>query len=141
MFFKQLDKYHQIGFLILRLGLGIMFVIHGLPKIMGGPDKWAELGGVMGLVGIKFAPAFWGFMAAFAEFGGGLLLILGFLFRPACVLLAFTMFMAATMHLTKGDGFNVASHAIEACITFLGLFFIGPGNYALDSLINRKGKK
>ena len=138
MLFTQLDKYRQTGLLVLRLGLGIMFVIHGFPKMMAGPEKWAELGGVMGLLGLKFAPAVWGFMAAFAELGGGLLLILGFFFRPACALLAFTMFVAMFMHLSKGDSLNIASHAIEACITFISLIFIGPGDYALDSKI--KGK-
>jgi putative oxidoreductase len=132
MLFKELDKYRQIGLLILRLGLGLMFIIHGYPKIIGGPDKWLQLGGVMALIGIKFAPAFWGFMAAFAEFIGGILLIIGFFFRPACALLVFTMIMATIMHLVKGDGLNIASHAIEAGITFFSLILIGPGDFSLD---------
>ena len=83
------------GLLVLRLGIGLQLTLHGWPKMMGGPDKWAKLGANMSLVGLDFAHGFWGFMAAFAEFGGGLLILLGFFTRPAAVLAGFTMFVAA----------------------------------------------
>ena len=78
-----LEKYRDEGLLILRIGLGIMFILHGLPKMMGGPEQWAGLGMAMGNLGITFAPAFWGFMAAFAELVGGICLLLGIMLRPA----------------------------------------------------------
>lgn len=119
------------GLLIIRIGLGIMFMLHGYPKITGGPEKWEMIGKTMEHIGIGFAPTFWGFMAALAEFGGGLCLILGFLFRPALGMLTFTMCIAAYMHYVGGDGFNGYSHAVESAIVFIGLFFCGPGKYAL----------
>lgn len=119
------------GLLIIRVGLGVMFMLHGFPKISGGPELWEKVGGAMGNIGIHFAPVFWGFMAAMAEFGGGLCLILGFLFRPALAMMLFTMFIAAFMHYTNGDGFSGYSHALENAIVLLGLFFAGPGKYAL----------
>lgn len=134
MIFKSLSQYQDAGLLIIRLGLGIMFILHGQPKLFGGVEAWESLGAKgMGALGVNVAPAFWGFMAGFAEFAGGILLILGFFFRPACLLLLFTMIVAATTHLVGGDGIKVASHAIEAGVVFLGLFFIGPGKYSLDS--------
>jgi putative oxidoreductase len=36
------------------------------------------------------------------------------------------------MHIKNGDGFNAASHAIEAGIVFLSLILIGPGHFSLD---------
>ena len=125
----------DLGLLILRLGIGIMFMIHGWPKITGGVEKWTGLGGSMENLGIAFAPAFWGFMAAFAEFFGGLLLVLGLFFRFTNVLLVFTMIVAAIVHLKGDDGFGGASHAIEAGILFFSLIFIGPGRYSLDEKI------
>jgi putative oxidoreductase len=116
-------------------------IIHGGPKIMGGPARWEKLGGAMGNLGVDFAPVFWGFMAAFSEFGGGILLGLGLLYRPASLFLMFTMFVAAVTHLSGGDGWGKASHAIEMCILFLGAFFIGPGKYSLDTLISKFRKK
>lgn len=130
--FDGLGKYRNTGLLILRLGLGVMFIIHGFPKLAGGPDGWAGLGGSMKVVGIDFLPVFWGFMAAVAETFGGFLLIVGLFYRPACMLLVFTMLIAALVHLGKGDGLKGASHAIELGIVFLSLIFIGPGKYSVD---------
>lgn len=130
---KLLTKYFiDIGQLMLRLGIGSMFIYHGAPKIFGGPEKWEKLGMAMTSVGIDFMPVFWGFMASCSEFFGALCLILGLFFRPAVSFMAITMAVAASMHLTRGDGFGVASHAIENGILFLSLIIIGPGKYALD---------
>ena len=126
-----LSKYKDEGLLLLRLGIGFMFILHGYPKIMGGPEKWMGLGKAMSFVGITFWPTFWGFMAAFSEFIGGLLFGVGLLFRPACILLIITMVVAALYHMGKGDGFIVASHAIESAIVFFSMLIIGPGKYAL----------
>jgi putative oxidoreductase len=93
----------------------------------------------MGQIGLNFAPAIWGFLAALAEFGGGLLLALGLWFRPACLGLLITMIMATVMHLSKGDGFSGYSHALESAFVFLGLLFAGPGRYSLDERLFGSG--
>lgn len=128
----SLGKYRNSGLLILRIGLGVMFMIHGFPKLAGGPAGWEGLGGSMKVIGIDFLPIFWGFMAAAAEGIGGLLLILGLFFRPVNMLLVFTMIIAALVHFGKGDGLSGASHAIELGIVFFSLIFIGPGKYSID---------
>ncbi|MCK5427530.1 MAG: DoxX family protein [Thermodesulfovibrionia bacterium] len=136
MLLTFLSKYRNIGLLILRIGIGCMFLFHGAPKIFGGPEKWEQLGMAMSNVGIQFMPVFWGFMAAFSEFIGGICIILGLFFRPVCILLTITMIVAAAMHLGKGDGLRGASHAIEAGIVFLSLILIGPGKYSLDEKLS-----
>ena len=125
----------NFGLLILRIGIGVMFIMHGYHKIIGGPDKWEKLGHAMGELGITFVPVFWGFMAALAEFGGGILLIIGLMFRPACLLLLFTMVVATLMHMGKGDSIVDASHSIEMGILFLSLLFIGPGRYRVGKVV------
>jgi putative oxidoreductase len=125
----------DLGLLILRIGIGIMFIWHGWPKIAAGPEMWEKLGGQMGLLGIHFLPAFWGFMAAFAEFFGGILLILGLFTRPIAFIMAFNMFIAALTHLSNGDGIGGASHAIELGIVFLAIMIMGAGKMGLDRLI------
>ena len=124
---------HDFGILLLRAGTGFMFMMHGLPKIKGGPGFWELIGGSMANLGITFAPTFWGFMAAFAEFGGGFLILLGLFFRPVTVLLFITMVVATIMHVSKGEDFNGYSHALEAAILFFSLYFIGPGRISLDN--------
>lgn len=129
---ERLNKYRNTGLLILRVGIGAMMIVHGLPKIAGGVKLWTAIGGDMKILGIDFLPAFWGFMAAATETFGGFLLIIGFLFRPVNAMLLFTMIVAALHHLKAGDGLGGASHAIELGILFLSLVLIGPGKYSVD---------
>ncbi|WP_419802046.1 DoxX family protein [Mucilaginibacter sp.] len=130
--FENLSNYKNLGLLIIRIGLGAMFIYHGVPKLAGGPEHWVKIGSAMKAVGIDYAPAFWGFMAAVTETFGGLLLLIGLLFRPVCILLLINLIVAALMHFSKGAGLEGAAHAIEDAIVFLGLIFIGPGLYSID---------
>lgn len=142
MVLDKLEKHRDLGILLTRIGIATTYIIiHGGPKIIGGPVRWEKLGNAMGNIGVDFTPVFWGFMAAISEFGGGILLGLGLLYRPATLFLMFTMFVATINHLSTGDGWGRASHAIEMCILFLGAFFIGPGRYSLDALISGFRKK
>ncbi|SHK48025.1 DoxX family protein [Hymenobacter psychrotolerans] len=133
--FENRYRTHDLGLLLLRVGIGVMFTIHGYPKLTGGPEMWAQVGGAMKVVGLDFAPVFWGFMAAVAEAVGGQLLALGLFFRIACALLLGTMVMATVMHISSGDAFGAYSHALEAAFLFLGLLFTGPGRYSLDQML------
>ncbi len=130
--FSNLGKYRDTGLLFLRLGVGILFMLYGYPKLLGGPSMWAGIGSSMKHVGITFAPEFWGLLAALVETFGGFLLILGLAFRPVSFLLAFTMVIAALHHYKAGDGLSGYSHALEAGIVFLALVLIGPGKYSVD---------
>lgn len=123
------------GLLVLRIGIGLAMFAHGLPKLMGGVETWTFLGGAMGNVGIKFAPAFWGFTGAFTEAIGGLLFALGFLHRPISLMLVGMMGVAMLMHITQGDGFAGYSHALELMIVFIAMFISGPGKYSVDQKI------
>lgn len=130
------SKFHHLGFLLIRVGVGISFIVfHGYKKIMGGPEKWERLGRNMQEIGIDFLPTFWGFMAAFAEFGGAALLILGLFTRPAAAMLAFTMLIAVLKHASAGEGY---SHALEVGVVFLALAIAGAGKYSLDARIKLK---
>ena len=132
MIFNKLNKYRDQGLLILRVGIGLMFMWHGFPKVAAGSEVWTNLGGALSTMGINFAPTFMGFMAAISELLGGLLLLLGLFTRPACLFLLITMVVAALMHINGGDPFTAYSHALEAAILFLSLLFIGPGKLSFD---------
>jgi putative oxidoreductase len=136
-----LGNYRDFGLLFLRLGLGAAFVMHGGPKLFGGPEVWEGLGRAMAHVGIDVLPVFWGFMAAFAECVGGLFVILGLFFRPAVILLAITMAVASAKHLaedppkgrSRWEQFQlVTSRPMELCVVFVGLIFVGPGRFSID---------
>ena len=133
MLLKFLGKYRDVGLLLMRIGLGIMFMLHGLPKLLAGPRTWAGVGVAMGNLGIHFYPKVWGFLAATTEGIGGLLLAIGIFYRPVCVLLAFTMTVACLKHYSSGDDFmNKTSRPLELAIVFFGLSFVGPGRFSVD---------
>ncbi len=141
MIFHKLDRHRDKGLLILRVGIGIMYMCHGFPKLTAGPEAWTKLGGALSAVGINFAPTFMGFMAAISEFGGGLLLVLGLFTRPACFFLLITMVVAMLMHIRSGDPFVKYSHALESAILFFSLLFIGPGKISLDEKLSKKNRR
>jgi len=134
------ERFRDLGLLVLRVGIGAMFMGHGWPKLAGGEKVWAQLGRATAHLGIDVAPVFFGFMAAVSEFFGGLLIALGFAFRPAALLLFGTMIVAATSHIRAGDGFIKTSHAVEAAIVFLALLLTGPGKHALATMLAGSGK-
>lgn len=122
-----------LGLLIIRLGVGVIFIIHGWPKLMGGPDMWRGLGSTLGQFGIDFFPVFWGLMAALTEVVGGLLIAVGLWFRPAAFLLLGVMIVATLKLVGDGADFGPGiSHPLKMAFVFLGLLFTGAGAYSLQ---------
>lgn len=126
----------DLGLLILRVGIGAMFICHGIPKLLEGPAGWEGLA----QFALPFLPAGYvamafGFAAMAAELLGGLLLIVGFYHRIACIGLAATMAVAFSTKLESVTGFldfaPKAGWPLELVIVFVALFFTGPGSYAL----------
>ncbi|HEY4326506.1 MAG TPA: DoxX family protein [Mucilaginibacter sp.] len=130
--FGNLGNYKNFGLLIIRVGLGLMFIYHGIPKLTGGEKIWTQLGSSTRYVGIHFWPMLWGLLCALVETFGGFLLILGLEFRPVCLLLLINLIVAAASQYLGGGGLGGAAHAIEDAIMFAGLLFVGPGKYSVD---------
>ncbi len=123
--------WYAMGHFILRVGIGLLFVFHGYPKIVGGTAKWQWLGSQMHYWGIRFMPVVWGFLAACAEFLGGICLVLGFYTRIAAFFIAGVMIVALMMHLRQGDDFTVFSHPISNLIVMIALMCMGGGMWRL----------
>lgn len=130
--FSNLGNYRNFGLLIIRIGLGIMFIYHGFPKLAGGLKGWETLGTATKYVGINFFPVFWGLMSALTETFGGFMILIGLAFRPVCLLLLINLGIAVFYHIGQGQGIMGASHAIEDAVMFAGLLFVGPGKYSVD---------
>ena len=88
----------SVGLLLLRLVMGAAFVFHGWPKIQN----------PMGWMGPEASvPAIFQALAALAEFGGGMALVVGLLTRLASLGIATNMIVALGMvHLPHGDPFR-----------------------------------
>jgi putative oxidoreductase len=133
----NLSTYQKdLGLLILRVGIGVMFIFHAIPKLLGGPAGWEGLA----QFGLPFLPegfisiAF-GFAAMAVELLGGLALALGKFHRIACISLAGVMLVAFTTKIGSvtgiGDFAKNAGWPLELLIVFLALFFMGPGRYVV----------
>lgn len=116
--------------LIVRLIVGYAFMIHGWGKIQT-PLTW------MGTE--SPVPAVFQALAAVAEFGGGLSLILGLVARLGALGIACTMTVAVFMHrfvmgdpfvnLTGGRSYELASAYL---LIALVVVILGPGRFSLD---------
>ena len=125
-----MDKYRDLGLVILRVGFGLALVwYHGYPKLAGGPQVWAAIGDAVSNIGITSGYAFWGLMAALAESVGGLLFAAGVLFRPACLAILVVMVMATIEQL--GRPMPMPEHALKNAFVAAGMFLVGPGRYSL----------
>jgi putative oxidoreductase len=130
--FSQLGNYKNFGLFVMRVGLGVMMFMHGLPKLTGGIPKWESLGHNMSYLHINFIPIFWGFMCAITECIGGLFLVLGLWFRLVSILLLINFVVAVVAMMAKGNSIMDASEAIELCFVFFGFIFLGAGMYSVD---------
>lgn len=83
------NRYAHLAPLLLRLALGVVFVAHGLPKLIN-PAATAQFFGKIGIPAPGLMALFVGAVEAF----GGVLLIAGFATRIAAALLAATMLVA-----------------------------------------------
>jgi putative oxidoreductase len=123
----------SIGFVLLRLVMGTAFLFHGWPKIQA-PFGW--MGPDADMPGILLA------LAALAEFGGGIALILGLLTRLASLGIGAVMVVAVTVvHLPQGDPFvsTTGKASYELAAVYLAcavvLLILGPGRLSLDALL------
>jgi putative oxidoreductase len=131
--FKSLSQHADFGLLIGRFGIGAIFIVSGWHKLSGGQAAWTHLGHAMTYLGIGFMPNVWGLLSALAEFLGGILLVLGFLFRPAAILILLNMFVAAvTTFRQHPHDFAVYSRPIEMLCILIILLFVGPGKFSID---------
>lgn len=119
----------------LRIAIGIIMMCHGIEKFYGGIETWRWLGRAMENFGIYRLPAFWGFLAACAEFFGGFFLMLGLGTRIATLFLLAVMAVAYTMHRKNGDPFQVYSHTLTLIVIFLSFLVMGGGQWSGDHAI------
>ncbi len=125
----------EIAPLALRLGVGLVFAVHGWQKLSDGPAGFA---GMLSGMGVG-APELVAWLVTLAELVGGVLLLLGLLTRLATLPLIATMIGAIV--LVKADlgiiaGPDAPLPGAEVDILLLAglvaVLVIGPGRVSLD---------
>ena len=129
---QWLAKYREAGLLLMRVALGVLFIILTAPVLLSGPARWGNFGSAIRTIGIASNYQVWGFLGALAGCVGAVLMIFGLFFRPG-VLLVLAITLVHTIGAFDGGGTvrgNLA--AIELCAILVGLLFVGPGKYSVD---------
>ncbi len=129
----------NIGLLIIRLVIGLLFVGHGAQKLFGwfGGYGLKGTGGWFESIGMKPGVTM-ALIAGLTEFVGGILFALGLLTPVAGILIAGTMAMAI-IKVHAPNGLWITSNGYEYNLTLLGVAIgvalTGPGKYALDAFL------
>ncbi|HRW08100.1 MAG TPA: DoxX family protein [Caldilineaceae bacterium] len=130
--------YINLALLVLRVVVGIIVVAHGAQKVFGvwGGPGMAGFTGWLASMRLKPAPL-WAWLAALAEFGGGILMILGLLNPLGPLAVAATMLMAIIVaHWPK---FFASNQGLEFPLALLAvavaIVLTGPGAYSFDAVL------
>ncbi len=134
-----LDRMQPLALLAMRLALGVVMVAHGYHKVFGGLHHHAQM-----VVGLGL-PAWLGYVSAFAEFFGGLLILAGFFTRAAAFLVCIDLGVAIwKVHLHNGligaadrPGYEFA---LAAAALAFALIFLGAGPIAIDHVLRGGGR-
>jgi putative oxidoreductase len=127
---RYLDRMQPLGLLVLRLVLGAIMTAHGYHKVSGHMQEFA---GYVGSLGI---PAWLGYVAALAEFLGGLCLVVGLLTRLAACAITVDMVVAiAKVHWKHGLlGAGGYEFPLALAAIAFALIFMGAGPIAVDAI-------
>ncbi|WNF23441.1 DoxX family protein [Mesobacillus jeotgali] len=129
----------DLGLLIIRLVIGILFIGHGAQKLFGwfGGYGLKGTGGWFDSIGMKPGVTM-ALFAGLAELIGGILLGAGFLTPLAALMIAGTMLMAIIkVHAPNGlwSTANGYEYNLTLIAVTVGLALIGPGKYAIDAIL------
>lgn len=133
---NALGNHRDTALLFFRLIFCPFFIwVHGWPNVWGKNgftlSKLEGLGKAMQHFGIDFLPGLWGGLAVFSETICVILMLIGFWFRPACLVLLCTMVVASVKTLNE-YGLREATHPIEIGMLLMLLMFVGAGKYSVD---------
>jgi putative oxidoreductase len=137
LLFSWLDRFQPFGALVMRLVLGIIMIRHGYDKIIPSGALYS----FSHRVAQMHLPIWLGYVAAFTEFFGGMLLIVGLLTRIAAFMTACDMAVAIIkIHLHGGlMGPNSFAFPLACFAIALMLVFTGCGWLGLDDFVGGRG--
>lgn len=124
--FEGLSRYSPQALGALRIMTALLLIEHGTQKLFGFPASGNPSDGGLGTLML---------VAGILEVFGGLLVLVGFMTRPAAFVLSGFTAAAYFMGHMPSDFFPVNNRgdaAILFCFVFLYLFFAGPGAWSVD---------
>jgi putative oxidoreductase len=117
--------------LVLRLGLGILMMMHGYKKLIDFSGTSQNMPSLFGMSTTISAV-----LVIFAEFFCSLFLVLGLFTRLAAIPLIVSCCIAL-FKVHKGDIFDSGEKVTLFLVGFLVLLLLGPGRASVDSMIGK----
>src|ERR1700722_2949656 len=129
-YLRYLDRLQPLALLVMRLALGAVMVGHGYQKVFGGLHHHVQFVTSLGL------PAWSAYLSAFAEFFGGLLVLLGLFTRVAAFAICIDLSGAiAKVHFHNGlTGNGGYEFPLALAALAFALVFFGGGPIAFDHI-------
>jgi putative oxidoreductase len=137
---RGLEHLKPLSLLVLRVALGVVFMYHGYPKILGDPKSALAMFAHMGF------PPYFAYIAGILEFFGGILLILGLFTRVTALLLAIEMGIAIVrVHIPQPPAgiytINKYELPLALCGGAFALATVGAGLVSVDNFTFEGGRK
>ena len=129
---QLLEKLKPLALLLLRLGLGAIFIYHGFPKLFTHVHETLQEFPGMGF------PSYFAYIAGVVEFFGGWLLVLGLFTRIAALFLAGEMAIAIIrVHLPQGGVMAISNYQFPLALAVgaFALVAVGAGAISFDRAI------
>ena len=130
----------NISSFIIRVAVGICFVIHGMGKLgLVGSGNMQGFEGWLKSLGLPM-PALQARAAMISEIAGGALMTIGLLTRAGAFICLITMIVAGLIG-HKGGGYLITNnppgneYTINLSAILVVLILLGPGIYSLDALL------
>lgn len=126
-----LKKLEPFAVLLLRCGLGLVFMVHGFPKLFGDTERYIEAFRNIGL------PAFFSYGTGAIEFFGGAALAFGLRIPVAGLLLLLDMCGAMWKYNLSEGLYAVREYELPLVLGLgsLAVAAIGGGRFSLDRFV------
>lgn len=128
-------KNRNAALLVLRIAVGVIFILHGYGKLFGNAPGMEAFTGMVSGIGFPMSP-FFAYAAALSEFVGGIALLLGVWTRLFSALIAVVMLVA--IFGVKKAHLPAADVDVSLLATVIALKLMGPGAYSLSATWKKK---
>lgn len=120
---------NNTGFAIIRIITGLFLVYHGLEIFESA--KMQDYASWDSVKSMPF-PAFWAYLGKGSELVGGVLLAIGFMTRPAAILVTLTMLFIC-FKIGNGKFWYEDQYPFLFALLAMIYFFTGPGKWSVDN--------
>ena len=133
-----LTRFRDVGVLALRLAFGFQLVKVSYLNALFPSENLPQFVAYLNALGFPF-PTVGAYLAAYTEFMGGILLLLGLWTRWAAIFLIINFSVAFGMaHLAVNDDYQNTFASVNLLAVSIFLLLNGPGRFSIDNRLSER---